>query len=153
MPDKQTHNQTQTPDSCLFYEILSEKSSLCFCRAEHCVFQAHRPPHPESGVRQFFAGKGVFITGGSGLVGKVLIEKILRDCPDVGRTYLHTLILHLLQHTLLQHATTRYNTLQQPVKDLTGVPRCRTYVSLQLFLAKLSIFRDYSRKKFIGVNT
>jgi len=48
---------------------------------------AHRPPHAESGVRKFFAGKSVFVTGGSGLVGKVLIEKILRDCPDVGHIY------------------------------------------------------------------
>ena len=45
------------------------------------------PPHAESGVRSFFARKGVFITGGSGLVGKVLIEKILRDCPEVGRIF------------------------------------------------------------------
>ena len=48
---------------------------------------ANRPPHAESGVRKFFAGKNVFITGGSGLVGKVLIEKILRDCPEVGHIY------------------------------------------------------------------
>ena len=36
---------------------------------------ATRPPHAESGIRNFFAGKGVFITGGSGLVGKVRLPR------------------------------------------------------------------------------
>jgi len=35
------------------------------------------------GVRQFFAGKSLFITGCTGFVGKMLLEKILRSCPDV----------------------------------------------------------------------
>lgn len=35
-----------------------------------------------------FAGKSVLITGATGFIGKVLVEKILRDCPDVKRLYL-----------------------------------------------------------------
>lgn len=31
-------------------------------------------------VKEFFKDKSVFITGGSGLVGQVLIEKLLRCC-------------------------------------------------------------------------
>ena len=60
------------------------------------------PPHAESGVRSFFARKGVFITGGSGLVGKVLIEKILRDCPEVGRIFvlLRSKLPKILQQVL-----------------------------------------------------
>lgn len=34
-------------------------------------------------VQQFYAGKTVFITGGSGFMGKVLIEKLLYSCSDV----------------------------------------------------------------------
>lgn len=34
-------------------------------------------------VQQFYAGKTVFITGGSGFMGKVLIEKLLYSCQDV----------------------------------------------------------------------
>lgn len=34
-------------------------------------------------VQQFYAGKTVFITGGSGFMGKVLIEKLLYSCTDV----------------------------------------------------------------------
>lgn len=39
-------------------------------------------------VPDFFAGKNVLITGGSGFLGKVLIEKLLRSCPDIGNLYL-----------------------------------------------------------------
>lgn len=34
-------------------------------------------------VQQFYAGKTIFITGGSGFMGKVLIEKLLYACSDV----------------------------------------------------------------------
>ncbi|KAK7870336.1 hypothetical protein R5R35_003723 [Gryllus longicercus] len=38
-------------------------------------------------VASFFAGKDVFITGGSGFIGRVLIEKLLREAPDVGTIF------------------------------------------------------------------
>ncbi|XP_058457841.1 putative fatty acyl-CoA reductase CG5065 [Malaya genurostris] len=38
-------------------------------------------------VPKFYAGSDVFITGGTGFMGKVLIEKLLRCCPDVGRVF------------------------------------------------------------------
>jgi alcohol-forming fatty acyl-CoA reductase len=34
-------------------------------------------------VQQFYAGKTIFITGGSGFMGKVLIEKLLYSCSEV----------------------------------------------------------------------
>ncbi|XP_026287126.1 fatty acyl-CoA reductase wat isoform X2 [Frankliniella occidentalis] len=34
------------------------------------------------------AGKHVFVTGGSGFMGKVLVEKLLRSCPEVECIYL-----------------------------------------------------------------
>ncbi|XP_050074498.1 fatty acyl-CoA reductase 1-like [Anopheles maculipalpis] len=34
-----------------------------------------------------FAGADVFITGGSGFMGKVLIEKLLRSCPQIARVF------------------------------------------------------------------
>ncbi|XP_014681550.1 PREDICTED: fatty acyl-CoA reductase 1-like [Priapulus caudatus] len=39
-------------------------------------------------IAQFYAGKNVFITGGSGFIGKCVIEKLLRTCPNVGGLYL-----------------------------------------------------------------
>lgn len=34
-------------------------------------------------VQEFYRGQTVFITGGSGFMGKVLIEKLLYACPDL----------------------------------------------------------------------
>ena len=39
-------------------------------------------------VPQFYAGRHILITGGSGFIGKVLVEKILRSCPDVAGVHL-----------------------------------------------------------------
>ena len=35
------------------------------------------------GIASFYDGKTIFLTGGSGFLGKVLIEKLLRSCPGV----------------------------------------------------------------------
>lgn len=42
---------------------------------------------PLKTIPETFAGVDVFITGGSGFMGKVLIEKLLRSCPDIGRVF------------------------------------------------------------------
>lgn len=39
-------------------------------------------------VAEFYNGKTVFITGGTGFMGKVLLEKLLRACPGVAKIYL-----------------------------------------------------------------
>ncbi|XP_022253139.1 putative fatty acyl-CoA reductase CG5065 isoform X2 [Limulus polyphemus] len=36
-----------------------------------------------SPITDFYRGRSLFITGGSGFVGKVLVEKFLRSCPDI----------------------------------------------------------------------
>lgn len=38
-------------------------------------------------ITEFFANREIFITGGTGFIGKVLIEKLLRSCPDVKVIY------------------------------------------------------------------
>ncbi|XP_014251241.1 fatty acyl-CoA reductase 1-like [Cimex lectularius] len=38
-------------------------------------------------ITEYFAGKKVLVTGATGFMGKVLIEKLLRSCPDVGLIY------------------------------------------------------------------
>src|SRR5689334_2082087 len=38
-------------------------------------------------VIETLRGKSIFITGTTGFVGKVLVEKILRDVPEIGRIY------------------------------------------------------------------
>ncbi|VVC88107.1 unnamed protein product [Leptidea sinapis] len=41
-----------------------------------------------SSIIDFYAGKSVFITGGTGFLGKVLIEKLLYSCKDIKNIYM-----------------------------------------------------------------
>lgn len=38
-------------------------------------------------IPEFYAGQEIFVTGGSGFMGKVLIEKLLRSCPDLNTIF------------------------------------------------------------------
>lgn len=41
-----------------------------------------------SSIPEWFSNKSVFITGGTGFMGKVLIFKLLLSCPDIGDIFL-----------------------------------------------------------------
>ncbi|KAF7381034.1 hypothetical protein HZH68_015909 [Vespula germanica] len=41
-----------------------------------------------SEIQSFYKGKTIFITGGSGFMGKVLIEKLLYTCSDLDKIYM-----------------------------------------------------------------
>ncbi|XP_073848812.1 putative fatty acyl-CoA reductase CG8306 [Musca autumnalis] len=42
----------------------------------------------KSPIKKFYAGKNVFITGATGFVGVTIIEKFLRDIPEIGTLYI-----------------------------------------------------------------
>lgn len=42
---------------------------------------------PSISVAEYYAGKSIFITGATGFMGKVLVEKLLRSCPDLKKIY------------------------------------------------------------------
>lgn len=39
-------------------------------------------------VNEFYKGKSIFVTGGSGFMGKVLIEKLLYSCSDLKEIFI-----------------------------------------------------------------
>lgn len=39
-------------------------------------------------IAEWYKGKNIFITGGTGFMGKVLIEKLLYACSDLGTIYI-----------------------------------------------------------------
>lgn len=39
-------------------------------------------------ISDYYDGKNVFITGGTGFIGKVLIEKLMRSCPNLNKVFL-----------------------------------------------------------------
>lgn len=41
-----------------------------------------------SNIQSYYKDKTIFITGGSGLMGKVLIEKLLYNCSDLNKIYI-----------------------------------------------------------------
>lgn len=45
-------------------------------------------PNRKMDIGQVLRGKNILITGATGFLGKVLLEKILRDVPDSGKIYL-----------------------------------------------------------------
>lgn len=42
----------------------------------------------KTSIKDYYAGATVLVTGGSGFLGKVIIEKLLRSCKDVERVYI-----------------------------------------------------------------
>lgn len=38
-------------------------------------------------IQKFYHGESIFITGGTGFIGKLLIEKLLRGCPSISCIY------------------------------------------------------------------
>ncbi|KAF4530066.1 hypothetical protein B566_EDAN018299, partial [Ephemera danica] len=45
-------------------------------------------PGPElSPMQRFYSDKSIFLTGATGFMGKVVIEKLLRTCPDIRAIY------------------------------------------------------------------
>ena len=41
----------------------------------------------DSGIDNFYRGRSIFITGATGFMGKVLVEKLLRSCPGIKNIY------------------------------------------------------------------
>lgn len=42
----------------------------------------------DTSIAEFYTGRSIFITGASGFLGKILIEKLLRSCSGVAEIFL-----------------------------------------------------------------
>jgi fatty acyl-CoA reductase len=42
----------------------------------------------DSNIVKFYEDRSIFITGATGFMGKVLVEKLLRSCPGINRLYI-----------------------------------------------------------------
>lgn len=42
----------------------------------------------QSNIQEFFKNKSVFVTGGTGFLGKLIVNKLIRSCPQINRVYL-----------------------------------------------------------------
>ena len=50
-------------------------------------FQLLQKQKKMAGIIHFYEGQNIFVTGASGFIGKVLLEKLLRACPNVGNIF------------------------------------------------------------------
>lgn len=82
------------------------------------------------GIREFFKDKTVFITGGSGFMGKVLIEKLLYSCSD-------------LKEIILLMRPKRGKTGEQRVQEFAQIP-----VSISVENVESSINNYFSLSRY-----
>lgn len=73
---------------------------------------------PESQIQKCFRGSSVLITGGTGFVGKVLIEKLLRYVSKIFLKY--TIVNILIVLSLFFRSCRDLNTIYLVVRPLNG---------------------------------
>ena len=69
-------------------ESVSRSSTPTDCSVTKSEIQQELSNLNLTKVQEFYSGQSIFITGGTGFVGKLLIEKLLRSCPDIACIYL-----------------------------------------------------------------
>lgn len=66
-------------------------------------------------VRDFYQGLEVFITGGSGFIGKALIERLLSTCPGLKKIFV---LLREKKGVSVQNRITEFTQCEvRPVQD------------------------------------
>nr|ADD62438.1 fatty-acyl CoA reductase I [Yponomeuta evonymella] len=99
---KTTHlslsNMTKIENKLNYFEENLEKSRVCLDCTEKRLADTDQNSNDleitENGrrtntdIQEFYNGKSILVTGATGFLGKVLVEKLLRCCPDVENIYL-----------------------------------------------------------------
>lgn len=66
----------------------SDNNNELVCQDWNNTSAANSSGYENGEVVKFYDGASVFVTGGTGFVGKALIEKLLRSCPELKTIYL-----------------------------------------------------------------
>lgn len=91
---------------------------------------------PSTSVKDFYRDRSIFITGGTGFMGKVLVEKLLRSCPGIKNIYL------LMRPKKGQD-------VQQRLQELLNGPVRRQILLQQFIHLQLSFVKNFF-KDFVG---
>ncbi|XP_047370398.1 fatty acyl-CoA reductase wat-like [Vespa velutina] len=81
-------------------------------------------------IQKFYSGQSIFITGGTGFIGKLLIEKLLRECPGITCIYLlmrtkkkksvHQRMKELIENSLFSTLREKQPTFQNRIVPIKG---------------------------------
>lgn len=112
---------------------MKDNSYRC-CRAKYIVLpivitMSEITIDPTKSIPVFYAGQSIFLTGATGFIGKVFIEKILRSCPEIREIFL----------------------LIRPKKQVSASERLEEILSLPLF-DRLREERPSSFEKLIPIS-
>ena len=92
-------------------------------------------------VLDYYTRKNIFLTGGSGFIGKVLIEKLLRTCSTVEKIYV-----------LLRPSKDGTQNAQQRLNDLLSKSKLFTFHKDQLDLSKVVPISGDLTKPMLGMS-
>lgn len=66
--------QRRNDENSRDYSMAQRRDKICF--------------ETRTDLQNFYSGQNLFITGATGFMGKILIEKLLRSCPDIENIYI-----------------------------------------------------------------
>lgn len=96
---------------------------------------------PFFSIPSFYSGRSIFITGASGFMGKVLVEKLLRSCPGIKEIFLLMRPKkNLNMHERLQHVLSNPVISAGVIADLARY--CFNHVRIAYFSYSINCDRN-----------